>query len=208
MYYKLQGYSADPHLKPEEMQALEAGLQYHSPTLQAKLSAYYHHGRNMIDWIMDTNQGEQAQWQSVNHTKINAYGFEAYVAYQSKIGMLDASYSYIDQDKDIEPGIVSQYALEYLRHKFVAGFQTKEWQGLSIRLNFRWQDRVGSYTTFDGCLLNYRPYGLLDARAQWKTRRFTLYSEVNNLLNNRSYVDFGNVQQPGAWFITGITLRM
>ena len=208
MYYKLQGYAADPHLKPEEMQALEAGLQYHTPLVQAKLSAYYHHGRNMIDWIMDTNQGNQAQWQSVNHTKINAYGFEAYVAFQSKVGMLDASYSYIYQDKDIEPGIVSQYALEYLRHKFVAGFQTKEWLGLSLRLNFRWQDRVGSYTTFDGALRDYRPYGLLDARAQWKVPHFTLYSEVNNLLNNRSYVDFGNVPQPGAWFVTGITLKI
>ena len=208
MYYKLQGYAADPHLKPEEMQALESGLQYHAPTVQAKLSAYYHHGRNMIDWIMDTNQGNQAQWQSVNHTKINAYGFEAYVAFQSKVGMLDASYSYIYQDKDIEPGIVSQYALEYLRHKFVAGFQTKEWLGLSLRLNFRWQDRVGSYTTFDGALRDYRPYGLLDAKAQWKAPHFTLYSEVNNLLNNRSYVDFGNVPQPGAWFVTGITLKI
>ena len=29
MYYKLQGYSADPHLKPEEMQALEIGGTVH-----------------------------------------------------------------------------------------------------------------------------------------------------------------------------------
>ena len=29
MYYKLQGYRADPHLKPEEMQALELGTTIH-----------------------------------------------------------------------------------------------------------------------------------------------------------------------------------
>ena len=60
MYYKLQGYAADPHLKPEEMQAVELGSQIHTPVVSAKVSAYYHHGKNMIDWIMDTTQGEQA----------------------------------------------------------------------------------------------------------------------------------------------------
>ena len=28
MYYKVQGYSADPHLKPEEMQAVEVGINW------------------------------------------------------------------------------------------------------------------------------------------------------------------------------------
>ena len=208
MYYKLQGYAADPHLKPEEMQAVELGSQIHTPVVSAKVSAYYHHGKNMIDWIMDTTQGEQAQWQSVNHTQVNAYGLEAALQVPVKIGQFDLSYSYIYQDKANEPGIVSQYALEYLRHKLVAGLQTKEWRGISMRLNCRWQDRVGAYTSFDGTLCDYRPYALVDARIQKQTQRYMVYVEANNLFDNRSYVDFGNVQQPGLWVVTGLKIYL
>ncbi len=208
MYYKLQGYAADPHLKPEEMQAVELGSQIHTPVVSAKVSAYYHHGKNMIDWIMDTTQGEQAQWQSVNHTQLNAYGLEAALQVPVKIGQFDLSYSYIYQDKANEPGIVSQYALEYLRHKLVAGLQTKEWRGISMRLNCRWQDRVGAYTSFDGTLCDYRPYALVDARIQKQTQRYLVYVEANNLFDNRSYVDFGNVQQPGLWVVTGLKIYL
>ena len=208
MYYKLQGYAADPHLEPEEMQAVELGSQIHTPVVSAKVSAYYHHGKNMIDWIMDTTQGEQAQWQSVNHTQLNTYGLEAALQVPVKIGQFDLSYSYIYQDKANEPGIVSQYALEYLRHKLVAGLQTKEWRGISMRLNFRWQDRVGAYTSFDGTLCDYRPYALVDARIQKQTQRYMVYVEANNLFDNRSYVDFGNVQQPGLWVVTGLKIYL
>ena len=215
MYYKLQGYAADPHLKPEEMQAIEAGAQYLSPTLQAKASVWHHHGRNMIDWIMDTRLGDDAVWESVNHTKINATGVEASLGLDMKqllrLGteytQFNLSYSYITQDKDLEQGLVSQYALEYLRHKLVARLNTSLWRQLSLGLNFRWQDRTGQYTTFEGQVEDYRPFALLDARLQWAEPRYTVYTEVNNVLNNRSYVDYGNVPQPGAWFIVGARYR-
>jgi iron complex outermembrane receptor protein len=68
----VQGYSADPHLKPEEMQALEVGLNYHGKAFYGTAALWYHHGKNMIDWIMDTSKGSEAVWQSVNHTTINS----------------------------------------------------------------------------------------------------------------------------------------
>ena len=207
MYYKLQGYAADPHLKPEEMQALEIGTQVQTALINAKISAFYHHGQNMIDWIMDTSLGDDAKWQSVNHTKVNALGLEAYMQVLTKVGAINLSYSYISQDKDLEAGVVSQYALEYLRHKLVAGLQTKEWRGFSARLNCRFQDRVGSYTSFDGVLRQYSPYALVDARLQKQSQHYTVYLEANNLFDNRTYVDFGNVEQPGLWLVSGITLR-
>ena len=216
MYYKLQGYAADPHLKPEEMQAIEAGTSYHDTFIDAKATIYHHHGKDMIDWIMDTNQGQQAQWQSVNHTKVNSIGIEANVginlarclSLDDHRCLFNISYSYIHQDKDLEAGIVSQYALEYLRHKLIGSLQTDIWRQLSLRLNCRWQDRVGSYTNFDGEVKEYSPYMLMDARLQWEARRYVLYTEVNNLLDNRSYVDFGNVPQPGIWVVAGLRVKL
>jgi len=213
MYYRLQGYAADPHLKPEEMEAIEIGTQLDTPWLQAKATVFHHRGHNMIDWVMDTSLGDDAVWQSVNHTRINTTGAEAGLTFRIPIhpphrGPLTAglSYTYMSQDKRLEPGVVSQYAMEYLRHKLVATMRLPLWRQLIAQVNMRWQDRVGSYTTFGGEVCDYRPYALVDARLEWAGQRCKIYADVNNLLDNRSYVDYGNVAQPGVWFVVGTTI--
>ena len=212
MYYKLQGYSANPHLKPEEMRALEAGLTYHSSLFTYHFTLWKHNGRNMIDWIMDTSQGQDAVWQSVNHTKINSLGFETSASIEIPLfthhySLFTVSYSYIHQDKEQDANIVSQYALEYLRHKLVANTRLQLSKPLSLSLNFRWQDRVGSYTDFDGTVCDYEPYALLDTRLTWQQPRWKVYLEANNLFDTR-YHDYGLVTQPGRWLIAGISLSL
>ena len=61
---------------------------------------------------------------------------------------------------------------------------------------------MGSYKDPAGVLHRYRSYGLLDARLSWNMPKYSLYLEGNNLLN-RSYVDVGNVKQPGCWVMAG-----
>lgn len=211
MYYKLQGYAADPHLKPEEMQAIETGIQWHSDPVDAKATLYYHHGKNMIDWIMDTSLGSAASWESTNHTSINTYGLELYTNFnlqklipcQNTVQSFSISYAYNHQDKQAEANIVSQYALEYLRHKIVGRLTVTPLKNVRLNLSGRFQDRVGSYTRFDGTVSEYRPYALFDARLSWQLKKTEIYGEVNNLLDNRSWVDFGNVPQPGIWCVIG-----
>ena len=228
MYYKLQGYSADPHLKPEEMRALELGLTTHYSKFTFQSTLWHHHGRNMIDWIMDTTKGDDAAWQSVNHTEINSLGIEASLQFTvyglrfTDFGLrftdcgsrftdygsrFTVSYSYIHQDKNQEPGIVSQYALEYLRHKLVAHAMLPLTKRLSLDLNLRWQDRVGSYTGFDGQVYDYKPYVLTDARMTWQQTKWNVYVEANNLFNTR-YHDYGLVEQPGRWVIAGASIGL
>ena len=208
MYYKLQGYKADPHLKPEEMSALEAGLTFSPSHFFTFTSTIWHHrGRNMIDWIMDTSKGDEAVWQSVNHTKVNSTGFETSLRWAVSNWLLAISYSYIDQQKEQEPDIVSQYALEYLRHKLVATAHVPLWRQLTLSLNFRWQDRVGQYTDFDGHVQDYRPYALVDARLNWQQPSWNIYLEANNLFNT-DYVDFGHVEEPGRWLIVGAKIHL
>ncbi len=210
MYYKLQGYAANPRLKPEELRAVEIGVGYHSPVVQTRLSLYHHHGRNMIDWIMDISLGQQASWQSVNHTRINTLGAEAFVRLdlqklwksQPFLRSFDISYCYAKQDKDLEANIVSQYALEYLRHKLVMRLNSHLFSKLDLALFWRWQDRVGTYTDFSGGVHNYVPYGLFDARLSWNAPTYSLFAEANNIFN-KDYVDYGNVPQPGTWFTVG-----
>ena len=207
MYYKLQGYSADPHLKPEEMQALEIGANFQSPIFNLQFSLWHHHGKNMIDWIMDTSKGDEAIWESVNHTEINSTGFELSTEARWQAATLRLSYSYINQDKKQESNIVSQYALEYLRHKLVANLRIPLWRCLDLSATCRWQDRVGSYTDFDGQTHDYRPYFLTDARLTWKQHQWQAYFEANNLFDT-TYHDYGLVEQPGRWLIAGVGFNL
>ena len=220
MYYKLQGYKADPHLKPEEMQAIELGSSYHSSLLTFHFTLWKHHGRNMIDWIMDTRLGDNAVWQSVNHTRLNSIGLETsakftlpYPQPSSHYGgdrkglQFTISYSYINQEKDLEPGIISQYALEYLRHKLVASAQIPLVIHLALNMDLRWQDRAGQYTDFDGTVNDYKPYCLVDARLSWQQPSYEFYLKANNLFGT-TYRDHGLVPQPGRWLIGGVTVSL
>ena len=207
MYYKLQGYSADPHLKPEEMRAFELGLNYQLSNINYQFSLWHHHGKNMIDWIMDTTKGDEAIWQSVNHTEINSIGLEAGFNVQFSMFNFQCHYSYIHQQKEQEPGIVSQYALEYLRHKLVANATLPLTTKLSLGLNLRWQDRVGSYTDFDGHVRDYEPYVLTDTRLTWQEKTWKVYAEANNVFDT-NYHDYGLVPQPGRWLIAGFNIDL
>jgi iron complex outermembrane receptor protein len=207
MYYKLQGYAADPHLKPEEMSALEAGFNFQSSIFNLQFTGWMHHGKNMIDWIMDTTKGDEAVWQSVNHTKINSIGMELSASARFQRADVKLSYGYIHQDKQQEEGIVSQYALEYLRHKLVGNAQIPLWKQLMLGVNLRWQDRVGTYTDFEGAVQDYKPYLLTDARLTWQQPKWKMYVEANNLFDI-TYHDFGLVEQPGRWLIAGLTFAL
>ena len=164
----------------------------------------------MIDWIMDTSLGEEAVWTSVNHTKINSTGVEAalqadlyrLLPMQRVLRSLNVAYSYIDQDQDREPGIQSLYALEYLRHKLVAGLGVNILPCLQLDVNYRYQYRMGSYTDVEGAHCNYKPYSLVDARLTWDKSKYSVYVEANNIFD-ADYVDYGNVPQPGAWIMAG-----
>ena len=215
MYYKVQGYSADPHLKPEEMQAIEAGVTFQTLPFTLNTTFWYHHGKNMIDWIMDTSKGDQAVWESVNHTKINSIGLEVSAGLdfrqllpnQNVLRNLKLSYSYIDQDKKQEANIVSQYALEYLRHKFIGDLGLQLARKLALNMTVRWQDRIGSYTDFDGSVNSYSPYCLADARLTWQERAWKLYVEATNLFDT-SYRDYGLVEQPGRWIVASLSIHI
>ncbi|MCR4584031.1 MAG: TonB-dependent receptor [Prevotella sp.] len=207
MYYRLQGYRADPHLKPEEMQAVELGVTFSRRTFTVSAAVWHHHGTNMIDWIMDTSLGDEAVWESVNHTTINSTGFEVSAQCHFHRVSGQVSYAYVHQDKEQEAHIVSQYALEYLRHKLVAKGVVSLTRQLHWSLSVRWQDRVGSYTDFDGSVCSYQPYAVTDTRLSWKGDGWKIYGEVNNLFDKR-YRDYGLVPQPGRWMTAGAAIDL
>lgn len=213
LYYSVGGHKADKYLKPEEMQAVEVGVKYLRPGIRGTLSLYRYHGTDMIDWIKDISQGDDAPWQSVNHAVINTMGAEASVLVDIRelmqrdafVRSVNVSYSYIDQDKETTPNLQSKYALEYLRHKFVAQANFRIWKLLEMNVSYRWQDRMGNYQKGNS-MMPYEPYSLVDARFTWNAPQYKIYVEGNNLLN-KTYYDHGNIPQPGIWVRAGASYR-
>ena len=153
-------------------------------------------------------------WTSVNHAKVNSTGVEADVKLdlrrlvpgQRVLRSFSVAYAYIDQDQRREEGVLSLYALEYLRHKVVAKLGLNILPNLNFDASYRYQERVGSYADTEGVSRSYKPYSLVDARLSWDKPRYGVYLEANNLLD-ASYVDYGNVPQPGLWIMAGAVLN-
>ena len=210
LYYSVGGHKADKYLKPEEMQAVVGGIKYNSRWLTAQASIFHHHASNMIDWVMDTREADPV-WQSVNHTKVNTLGQEISLStdltniIHLPSSILHLAYCHLHQQKQEADYLQSQYSLEYLRHKLTAQLRMHLTENLELTLGYRWQDRMGSYTTIDGDVKNYHPYSVVDARLAWTKDTYSIYLEGNNLTGHQ-YVDYGNVPQPGCWITGGVKL--
>ena len=201
LYYSVGGHKADKYLKPEELHAVEGGVKYSNHWLTAQTSIFHHHARNIIDWVMDTRDPD-AVWQSVNHTRVNTTGVETNATLTAKRYTLNLAYCYLHQNKDEQDFLQSQYSLEYLRHKVTASLRWSITDYLRLSISYRWQDRMGSYTTVDGEVRDYHPYSVVDARLDWHQDSYNVYLEGNNLTGHH-YVDYGNVPQPGCWITAG-----
>jgi iron complex outermembrane receptor protein len=215
-FYKSPVQEGNVGLKPEKTQAVSLGAQYRSPSLTAKASAFYHAGKDMIDWVIYANSSDGV-YHAANFKLDNA-GIETEAAWsfdeRSWLRTLRVGYTYIHQRRhDDTPIEKSNYALEYLRHKFVARLDHRLWQSLSASWAFRWQDRMGGYLLYDaahqstGRTVPYASYALLDLKLTWQQPTYRLYAEASNLLN-RTYYDYGNIPQPGCWLKAGVSYRI
>ena len=207
LYYSVGGHKADKYLKPEELRAVEGGVKFSNRWLTAKACVFHHHARNMIDWVMDTREAD-AVWQSVNHTKVNTLGQEiSLTSHLLPLTSFEIAYCHLHQNKNEAEYLQSQYSLEYLRHKVTAQVTARLTEKLEVRIGYRYQDRMGSYTDTQGTVKNYHPYSVLDGKVTWKEETYAIYVEGNNLTSHR-YVDYGNVPQPGAWVTAGVKVSL
>ena len=219
LYYSVGGYKADKYLKPEELQALEGGMKFSNRSITASASIFHNRCKNMIDWIMDTNEGNAAVWKSVNFTKINTLGaelsanvdFSVLLPSQHLLRSFGAAYTWMTQNKDVPENIQSRSTIEYLRHKFVANLDLNLWRQLDLSLKYRWQKRTGSFTRKDSegnaVVTAYKPYGIMDARLAWNADRYKIFVEANNLFDTK-YYDFGSLPQPGTWVMAGAAVNI
>ena len=205
----LQG---NPLLKPEQSQTVELGAKVEQNNFALNADVYYRVGKNVIDWVKLTSAS--AKYEAMNLSSVNALGGDVTAEYlfdKGFISKISLAYSYLTLDK-AAVGFDSKYALDYLNHKIMLGVNHNIISNLSASWNLGYFDRSGNYdaNTVVGqsaVMTDYQPYLMLDCKVLWSQKKYDLFLDLNNLLNE-TYADYGGISQPGTNFMAGVRLRL
>ncbi|MDO5524403.1 MAG: TonB-dependent receptor [Bacteroidia bacterium] len=215
LYYSAGEHRGFAGLTPEYTQSGEAGIRFRSRTLTANVNGFISRGDNLIDWVFDTGR---KLYFAKNTAQTTTAGVGAdvlvnavqWLGARQPIETFGVSYQHMRQGgTDVgDNNPISSYVHNYLRHKFTASLHHRVVRNLTLSWNFRWQSRAGSYFQYvdlvRGNRVNYRPFSILDVKANYALRQLNIFANINNLFNT-THVDFGNIPQPGFWLTGGVS---
>lgn len=215
LYYTTATHIGNYLLKPEDSESYEVGFKYNTPFAKAYLSAYAMKGTNLIDWVkIDPDD----KWESKNLTKINKKGIDVGAHfYLHRIffqlnpqAIVQVGYTRLHQNKNSNE-YISNYALNYLRDKFITNVTYPIHKNVILNLNFRWQKRMGTYLLYEDLKPTvqtpFSAFSTIDMKVNWLIKDFNLSLIANNILDKK-YIDLGNVPQSGFWLIGGISYTL
>lgn len=218
LWYKSPTQEGNVGLKPEECSAFRIGADFIHRIVTLRFNARYQRGTHMIDWVM--RSAEDNKYYATSFSLDNyGVGADARISLSEWWGKrqpfewLTLSYAWTTQHRRAgEPYFKSNYAMEYLRHKFVAHLHHRIVSRLSADWTVRVQQREGAYLVYQAAkpTADLRPYGthaLLDCKLQWTAPRYTLFADLNNLTNHH-YYDLANVRQPGFIVMAGVKFNL
>jgi iron complex outermembrane receptor protein len=215
LYYKGRTHRGNSDVLPEQSSAFEAGLRYAHKAFSASGQVFYMRGENLIDWV---KPHPDSLWESRNLTDLDKTGVEVSLDFRPGLlwsGMsgtsLHAGYAYMQQTKEAS-GLISNYVMDYLRHKLTVGLTHPVGRNVFAEWQLRWQDRAGSYTEYpqgsaEGVEKAYKPFSVLDVKLRWRVGRVDVFLSVNNVFDTY-YFDIGNVPQAGVWALAGARMQL
>lgn len=216
LYYRSPTIEGNRDLRAEESGCFQAGARWQNMYAEASARAFYNRGRRLIDWVMyhpdDVFHSANFDLDNMGFSLDGAVHFSSIPGVGRVLQRLVLGYTFIHQDRrDAVPVYKSNYAMEYLRHKFTAVLQHRIWDKLAATWQMRWQDRCGAYIAYDqgkstGQLVPYSPYATLDVKVQWRAPHYELWVEGTNLTNH-TYYDLGNIPQPRLVVLAGARVR-
>lgn len=217
LYYKSPTQEGNTGLRPEECSVWRLGADFRNATTRLSLGAYFNRGRHMIDWVMfSPDDVYHATAFSLDNVGLNGAAdldLRRWWGSRQPFTRLTLAYAWIYQHRrDGQPYYKANYALEYLRHKFVATLDHRVAGRLSASWKLRVQKREGSYLLYrdgnaTGTLAPYSPYAVLDCKLRWQEKGCELFLDLANLTAKR-YYDLGNVPQPGFMALAGVGFKL
>lgn len=213
MYLNTSTVKADPNLKPEKATTLEIGLKSKNVGFSYNTALFFKRSNAAIDKVKRPNLTIPTM-ETIGD--MNTYGAEASVVLEPTkvwsslpkfINTLRANYAFIYSDKK-EIDFQSFYTLNYLRHKASAGLNLNIVKHLTLDTRYTYKARLGTYQ-FKGTdpVLPYKPIHLIDTRLNYGFKKFSVFMDATNLFD-KSYYEFGFVEQPGRWLSGGISVRL
>ena len=215
LFYKSPTNEGNTNLKSELTSTVSLSAQYKQEGLLTNVTTFFTRGEKMIDWVMqhDTDKVYKSANYDLNNMGAEIDGTLIFNELCNCIPMrLSLGYHFIHQDrKDDTPVFKSYYALEYLKHKFTARFTIEIIKNLEAQLSYHFQVRNGGYLVYEdhkstNVVNEYDPYGVMDFKISYTLKKFSVFGELNNVLNTH-YYDFGNVEQPGIVGKLGVKYR-
>lgn len=217
LWYKSPTQEGNVGLRPEECSAWRLGSTWQGRVVTLNVDGHFTRGINMIDWVMrsadDKYHATSFSLDNLGAAVAATVDFDAWLGSRQPLSRLRLDYAYIYQHRRNGMDFYkSNYALEYLRHKFVATLDHRIFSRLSATWTVRVQDREGAYILYrngqsTGELHPYGTHALLDCRLHWDAPHYGLYVDMTNITAHR-YFDLANVRQPGFMLMGGIKFRL
>ncbi|WP_379969648.1 TonB-dependent receptor plug domain-containing protein [Epilithonimonas sp. UC225_85] len=192
LYYVSPAEIGNPNLVPESAISSELGYRFQNEKILAKVSGFLRNTDNGIDWLKET---PQSPWKAENVGKIHLKGFETEFKHQL-FSFLDYRLGYTYLDNQYKNKEFSRYALQNLRHQFVAQIDVKFLKFFSNQLIYKYSERV-----------NLGSYNILDEQINFRYKDLNFYVLINNLTNTK-YIETNLVPMPGRWFHVGFTYQI
>lgn len=192
LYYKGRDEIGNPDLTPENAVSTEIGYRFQNQKILAKISGFTRNTNNAIDWLSPQTG---SVWTAENIGKINLQGTE--IDFQHKVfSFLNYRLGYTYLDNQYRDDKLSKYALQSLKHQFVAQLDLRFLKFFSNQLIYKYSERV-----------NLGSYNILDEQLNFRIKDLNFYVLINNLTNTK-YTESNLVPMPGRWFHLGFTYQI
>ena len=219
LYYTLGGAVGSRELQSEWADHVEAGVRLGlTPDgvygIQFEQALFHRLGHDLIDWARPN--GSNTTY-AVNLREVSFRGLETVLNVSPNeplSGDWQVRYARLGvttlEASESSSGFESNYVLDGLKTKVDAS------AGVlvpgQVRLDIRWsyQDRLGGYVSGEtGQEVEYDPFSLVSCTVSktFMTNQLRSYVRLDNALDC-TYVDLGNVQQPGRWVRLGFAYQM
>lgn len=192
LYYVSPTEIGNANLVPESAISSELGYRFQNEKILAKASGFIRNTNDGIDWLKLT---EESPWTAENVGKIHLKGFETEFKHQL-FPFLNYRLGYTYLDNQYKNKELSRYALQNLKHQFVAQLDVKFLKFFSNQLIYKYSERV-----------NLGSYNILDEQLNFRIKDLNFYVLINNLTNTK-YVETNLVPMPGRWFHLGFTYQI
>lgn len=214
LYYKSPTTSGNQNLNAENTRSWSLGTSYLRKLWNINVEGFYIKGTDMIDWVMyyadDVYHSANFKLDNMGFELNSVFNLSSAFPQQRFLKNIHVGYNYIYQKRHDDMEIYkSNYAMQYLRHKFEADLDLQFSPRITGNVSYRYNDRMGSYIDYNelhestGELVDYNPYSVIDAKLTYRVGAYQFYVEMNNIFDVET-IDLGNVPQPGRWISGGL----